>query len=197
MRIFGYDTEYWLERLKRPKTPEGVARKIVLLIKHETILFLIKPIISEEIALRKKSQDEQAVILHDIFVNGICFATMFLQNIGEISKGPRAASFYNEVSVEVRSAYGNYKKKTDKEAGEYWSGLVNARLREFRDVYEKNKDELTPMPKGNPWQYVTGLLTLYVLRKKIKEKDPITPELKKWLGKVENIALETCEEGIK
>ena len=181
--------EYLINRLSRPKTISGIAKKIILSIKHLTINCFIDPKFQSQIGYDKMTEDAKTDTLREMMVNAICFTVLSFQGLAEISKSKGYAEFYSLVALEVRSCYGNYlkAKNLDSVTIDCWNNTIIKRLDDFQIVFKKNEKELKPMPDGNPWVYVSIVtLVSYLKDKAVTKKDPLFAPLIAWNEKIEN-----------
>ena len=184
--------EYLINWLSRPKTIEGFAKKIIFSIKHFTLKCCMDPKFRTLIGYDKMTEDGQADILREMTVNATCFTIMTLQGLAEIAKSPTYSKFFSFVALEVRSCYGNFlkDKNFDLETINRWNDNIIKRLDDFKIVFKKNQKELKPMPKDNPWVYVSIVTLMAYLRnnKEIKD-DPLFSYLETWNANIENETL--------
>lgn len=181
--------EYLINWLSRPKTIKGIAKKIILSIKHFTIKCCVDHKFQRQIDFDKMDEDGQADVMREMTVNAICFTILSFQGLAEISKFPAYSEFYSLTALEVRSCYGNYlkAKNTDLETVNRWNDNITQRLDDFKIVFKKNQKDLKPMPEGNPWVFISIVTMMSYLRgKKVLKTDPLFYSFVAWNAKIEN-----------
>lgn len=170
--------------LKKPKSPEEIAKKITRSVADSAFKFYRNKTFRAYTDLETLDKTEQDRIFNELVVNGLVLGIMMLSAMTEKSKTTRAQNFYHELMIELSSSYSNWLRElgTEESFCQMWQELIKMRFDEYDKDCQKYQKEIGDLFEKSPWAFVTAIGCHHHIRRgKAKLKDPLFKLILVWI----------------
>lgn len=143
-----------------PDTAER-AQKIIELVAKKSFGLFKKRAFRKPLNWDGLSPEEQDRIFNEIVISGITLAALMSDSMANEVKGKNSEQYFRELSMEIRSAYGNYIQSlgAPKKYADLFKTVIDMRAKEYRKDYLADKKEkvLSKHKESSAWHIIVAI----------------------------------------
>lgn len=143
-----------------PDTAER-AQKIIELVAKKSFGLFKKRAFRKPLNWDSLSPEEQDRIFNEIVISGVTLAALMTESIANESKNKNSEQYLRELSMEIRSAYGNYilSLGAPKKYADMFKTVIDMRAKEYRKDYLADKKGLMLKNKreSSAWHMIVAI----------------------------------------